>query len=421
MAIVSKITDEMKVKGKKKFDFYMLRGILPVVRSWPKRRKTPFRPRELEAQGVLGILSKNTTLIKDKVREAWIVESIGKRPRWQDTFIGLGMKYWGINNEIPPILLDYQIHYSSPQFELEILIKKIEELTGEPIAQEIQSTGIVDIEDIETYREKLYFSLYNTKGIRLIAPFLEFIIGKNIDFTIWLQKLIGFIEEPIQVCFTEANVRIPEKKYYYYHGVKYDCVIEPKPKPYKCLPISGKRYYMKIYCSESQYSVYNQDDDYFTAWNAVQAKGTTKHIGQYYYPPRPNNYHILRCAHILDATVLPIGAIITGATYNFELLLDQTDTDFDMIIQNLWRAEYPYGLKVYNRLNFEGLGGRKNTLGIKGVVSIELNKDGVSWIEYNKKTQIGVRSIRDIEGEVPTGLEFLSYKGRPWFDIEYVK
>ncbi|GAI81476.1 unnamed protein product, partial [marine sediment metagenome] len=81
MAIISNITDELKAHHKGKLDFYMLRGILPVVRSWPKRRKTPFRPRELEAQGVFGILSKNTTFIQDKVREAWIVESIGKRPR----------------------------------------------------------------------------------------------------------------------------------------------------------------------------------------------------------------------------------------------------------------------------------------------------------------------------------------------------
>ncbi|GAI09904.1 unnamed protein product, partial [marine sediment metagenome] len=141
MAKVSKITDEMLVKGKRKIDFYMLRGILPVARSWPKRRETPFRPRELEAQGVFGILSKNTTLIQDKVREAWIVESVGKRPRWQDTFIGLGMKYWGINGEIPPILIDYQIHWHTPNPELELLLQKIEAKYGKTEAQVIETTG----------------------------------------------------------------------------------------------------------------------------------------------------------------------------------------------------------------------------------------------------------------------------------------
>lgn len=182
MAIVSKITGGMIAKGKGIIDYYMLRGILPVARSWPKRRKTPFRPRELEAQGVFGILSKTTTTIQDKVREAWIVESIGKRPRWQDTFIGLGMEYWGINQEIPPILLDYQITWHTPNPELELLLQKIEEKYGKTEAVEIQTTGIISIEEIETYREKLFFSIYDLKGLRIIAPFLEFIIGKEIDF-----------------------------------------------------------------------------------------------------------------------------------------------------------------------------------------------------------------------------------------------
>ncbi|GAH26604.1 unnamed protein product, partial [marine sediment metagenome] len=273
MAIVSKITDELKAKGKGKLDFYMLRGILPVVRSWPKRRKTPFRPRELAAQGVFGILSKSTTFMQDKVKEAWIVESIGKRPRWQDTYIGLGMKYWGVNGEIPPILLDYQIHWHTPNPELKLLLQKIEAKYGKTEAQEIQSTGVIDIGDIEEYREKLYFSLYDTKGIRLIAPFLEFIIGKNIDFNIWLQKLTGLIKEPeIQVCFTEANVRIPKTKTYYYHGVKYECVIEFDPEPLKCIPVkrtgpSGIHEF-KIYSGEgsgvidARYIVTIQSDDY---------------------------------------------------------------------------------------------------------------------------------------------------------------
>ncbi|GAI88076.1 unnamed protein product, partial [marine sediment metagenome] len=258
---------------KGKLDFYMLRGILSVVRSWPQRRKTPFRPRELEAQGVFGILSKSTTFMQDKVKEAWIVESIGKRPRWQDTFIGLGMKYWGINKEIPPILLDYQIHWHTPNPELKLLLQKIEAKYGKTEAQEIQTTGIVDIKDIEEYREKLYFTIYNTKGIRIIAPFLEFIIGKNIDFTIWLQKLIGFIEEPLQVCLTEANVRIPKTKKYYYHGVKYECVVEFDPDPFKCLPIEKDKgpsgiHEFKIYSGEgsgvidARYIVTEYSDDY---------------------------------------------------------------------------------------------------------------------------------------------------------------
>ncbi|GAJ13628.1 unnamed protein product, partial [marine sediment metagenome] len=140
MAIVSKITGEIIAKGKGIIDYYMLRGILPVARSWPKKPKPPYTALQAEAMAVFGILSKSTTFIQDKVREAWIVESIGKRPRWQDTFIGLGMKYWGINKEIPPILLDYQIHWHTPNPELKLLLQKIEAKYGKTEAQEIQTT-----------------------------------------------------------------------------------------------------------------------------------------------------------------------------------------------------------------------------------------------------------------------------------------
>ncbi|GAJ13964.1 unnamed protein product, partial [marine sediment metagenome] len=62
-----------------KLDFYKLRGILPVVRSWPKRLKTAYTSGQKEAWAVFGILSKSTTLIQDKVREAWIAQSFWKK------------------------------------------------------------------------------------------------------------------------------------------------------------------------------------------------------------------------------------------------------------------------------------------------------------------------------------------------------
>ncbi|MBA7553505.1 hypothetical protein ES705_46097 [subsurface metagenome] len=54
------------------------------------------------------------------------------------------------------------------------------------------------------------------------------------------MKIAGFIKEPLQVCFTEADIKIPGKKTYYYHGVKYTCPIQIDPKSCKCLPIEKK-------------------------------------------------------------------------------------------------------------------------------------------------------------------------------------
>lgn len=432
MAIVSKITGEMIAKGKGKIDYYMLRGILPVARSWPKRRETPFRPRELEAQGVFGYLSKSTTYIQDKVREAWIVESIGKRPRWQDTFIGLGMKYWGINKDIPPILLDYQIHWHSPNPELELLLQKIEAKYGKKEAQEVQSTGIVDIKDIEEYREKLYFSLYDTEGIRLIAPFLEFIIGKNIDFTIWLQKLLGFIEEPeMKVCFTKANVRIPKEKTYWYHGVKYKCVIEFDTTPMKCFPIKGKgpsgEHIFKIYSGsgsgviDARYIVTEKSDD----WTYLEVRDweeslTTPYatgkfiIGQGYDWLWFNTWEIYRSGICIKNTVIKPDFEIKEAELVFRVYNKPVDKDFDVVIQRGIELEdgvpkYPSQPPIgtdFNRFKYGLEGGRKNTSEMGGrysQFSIELNDMGLTWINKNRDglTKFMLRSGDDLMGVPP--------------------
>lgn len=422
MAIIKRITDELRVKGKKKLDYYMLRGILPVVRTWPKRRKTPFWPRELEAQGVFGILSKFTTSIQDKVREAWIVESIGKRPRWQDTFIGLGMKYWGINGEIPPILIDYQIKWHTPNPELELLLQKIEAKYGKTEAQEIQTTGIVNIEDIETYRENLYFSLYNTKGIRLIAPFLEFIMGKGIDFTIKLQKLAGFIVEPLQVCFTDANVRIPKEKTYYYHGVKYHCVIEFDPDPFVCLPIEKEEEepyheWELIGADKSGSLRYTWAITYYEARNAVEANEPSIYtagnaVGQYdsFNPENPyHNYFIYRLAiqFRTNQAYLPPGAPIQYAAIRVKRYATEypLKIDFNVVVRD-GQPEFPHDPIVvsdYYRKWYLGNYGQilASELPIDEFGDIVLNDRGLDRINLGGVYKVLLVSSRDMEDIQP--------------------
>ncbi|GAH99620.1 unnamed protein product, partial [marine sediment metagenome] len=169
MAIVKKITDELKAKHKKKYDYYMLRGILPVVRKWPKRTKIAYTSEQKEAQAVFGIISKSTRKIKGRVLEDWINQSFGKRSRWQDTFRGSGMKYWGKYREIPPILLDYQIKWHTPNPELKLLLQKIDAKYGKRETEEIYTTGIIDIADIYEYRKKLWAWICDIKGLRILA------------------------------------------------------------------------------------------------------------------------------------------------------------------------------------------------------------------------------------------------------------
>ena len=219
--------------------------------------------------------------------------------------------------------------------------------------------------------------------------------------------------------FSNGFANIPTQKYYKYHGLVRECNIEPILPPYLEFPTSKEKHYIKIYVSESRFSVYKRDDVYNIAHNALAASGDTKHYGQYYFPPGLEDYSIQRGAHLLDARILPPGAEIIEATYNFEVDLDQTDVDFDLVIQSLNAAPYPFSLSTYNKAYFSGDGGSKNTAGMSGIVTIDLNEVGISWISLTEITKIGVRSSRDILGIQPAGLEFFSYKGTPYFNLVY--
>ncbi|GAI33764.1 unnamed protein product, partial [marine sediment metagenome] len=175
--------------------------------------------------------------IKGKILEAWVTQSIGKRPRWQDTFMRLGMKYWGINGVLPPILLDYQVHWHTPNPELKLLLQQIDAKHGKRETEEIYTTGVIDIADMYEYRKRLWTWICDIKGLRVLAPFLVVIVGKEIDFTIALNRKAGLLKEPAKVCFTDADVTIPGTKTYWYHGVKYTCPDEIDPKAAKCFPI----------------------------------------------------------------------------------------------------------------------------------------------------------------------------------------
>ncbi len=426
MAIISNVTDELRANHKGNFDYYKLRGIKWVVRDWPQRRKTPFRPRELEAQGVLGFISKTTPKIKGKVREAWVKEGFGKRARWQDTFIGLGMYYWGKNGEIPPILLDYQIHWHTPNPELELLLQKIEAKYGKTEAQEIQTTGIIDIKDIYEYRKKLWFWICDIEGLRVLAPFLVVIVGKEIDFTIKLMKIAGFIKEPLQLCFTGADIKIPGKKTYYSHGVKFTCPIQIDPKSCKCVPIKRKEplpYHEWELIGLEKWGTlrYTWADTYLEAWEAIEANKTPIYtigiaIGQYdnWTPIAPSHdYFIYRAGFQFktDQASLPPGAPIQYAAIRVKRYATVTPlkVDFNVVIQN-GQPEFPHDPIVvsdYCKAFYSGNGGSilASELPIEEFGDIPLSKEGIEWINLGGYTKLMLRSSRDIEGIEPNKAE----------------
>ncbi len=59
MAIVNKITAETIERMRGKIDFYLLRGITPVARSWPKKPKPPYTALQAEAMAVFALANKS--------------------------------------------------------------------------------------------------------------------------------------------------------------------------------------------------------------------------------------------------------------------------------------------------------------------------------------------------------------------------
>ena len=163
--------------------------------------------------------------------------------------------------------------------------------------------------------------------------------------------------------------------------------------------------------------VYKKDDSYATAWNAGTAQGTTPGIGQYYFSPGVGDYSIQRATLYYDTSIIPNNATILSASLTFERDGNYSDTDFDMVIQNMDGA--PDDLTRYNKNNFSGNGGQLSTSGLGSTFYIVLDETGLSWINKEGITKLGVRSSRDITGITPSGLEYITFKSGDYLRVTW--
>ena len=174
MVIVSKITAEMIEKGRGTIDYYMLRGILPVARTWPKKPKPPYTPLQAESMVVFGIANSSMGRISDKMLTAWRVTTFGIKPSWTDVYRSIIMKYWYIKRSIAPIAVNYNVIETDTEFKVEwdILQLYIDPLVPEEIYK--VETNLINKEDILLAPKPIYFTLTSDDGIRLVAPNIKF-------------------------------------------------------------------------------------------------------------------------------------------------------------------------------------------------------------------------------------------------------
>lgn len=174
MAIVDKIAPETIEKLRGTIDFYMLRGILPVARMWPKKPKPPYTALQAEAMAVFAIANDSFHYLTDNIVAAWRISSVGKTAAWTDVFRSLIMKFWKKYKVIAPIAIDYQVIETDTEFKVKWDI--LQRFIKKDIQWEytVLETELIDKEDILLAPKPIYFTLLLDGEIRLVAPYILF-------------------------------------------------------------------------------------------------------------------------------------------------------------------------------------------------------------------------------------------------------
>jgi len=172
MAIIDKVRPETVEKLRGTIDFYLLRGILPVARSWPKKLKPPYTALQAEGMEAFAIANGSMHELKDNILEAWRVNSFGKRASWTDAYRAIVMKYWKKYRGIPAIALDYEVIDLGNDIKITWQVLQ-RNLGGDPadLYYEMYSDPIYK-EVIAKAPDPVYFTLYNDEGTRLVAPYI---------------------------------------------------------------------------------------------------------------------------------------------------------------------------------------------------------------------------------------------------------
>jgi hypothetical protein len=174
MAKVDKISGETIEALRGVVDFYLLKGILPVARSWPKKPKPPYTALQAEAMAVFSIANKNLCRLSANMLEEWRKGTTGVRPQWTDIFRGIIMRYWKINKSIPLIATDYEIIETETEFRIIWSVLQLYINPETPEEKYYLQTSLINKDDMASAPKPIYFTLLSDEGIRLVAPYILF-------------------------------------------------------------------------------------------------------------------------------------------------------------------------------------------------------------------------------------------------------
>jgi PKD repeat protein len=160
--------------------------------------------------------------------------------------------------------------------------------------------------------------------------------------------------------------------------------------------------------------IYSSSTTYSTARDAssgtVSSSATYLSIGQRKDTGVfPSMYYIYRGFVLFNTSTLPSNAILDSAVLSLYKNDDYSTTDFSLTIQN-GQPTYPHNplqSTDYAKSRYSGNGGSLNTSSYtSGRNNITLTN--LSWINTTGTTKLCMRSSRDINGNTPTGAEYIN-------------
>jgi hypothetical protein len=172
---------------------------------------------------------------------------------------------------------------------------------------------------------------------------------------------------------------------------------------------------LTVYSTSSDGYIYKSSGNYTTARTSstgtVSSTTTYISIGQKKDPTGPptSTYSIYRGFVFFNTSSLPSNAYLDNATLSLYKKDDLSTTDFDITVQN-GQPTYPHDpmqTSDYNMNDYSGNGGTLTTGGLHNGYN-NMSLTNLNWITKNGTTKLCLRSSRDINGNTPTGNEYVN-------------
>ncbi len=141
---------------------------------------------------------------------------------------------------------------------------------------------------------------------------------------------------------------------------------------------------------------------------STYAGGSTANIGQDY----GDQYYIRRTILPFNTNNLPSEAVITSVTLSIAGMFDHSTSDFDLCVVNS-TMDSPYTVihSDFNNLGSNIMGALYTSIfSTSGYNSIQLNIDGINYINNDDWTVFGLRSWNDIYSNAPSGEEWVAIR-----------